>query len=235
MRTKKYCYDFRGVHTIPTVGSGDGGPWAKAITGAAPPTVQGVSGGGVALALTSASQAQNACLYQGDVLPFDIDDIVRVEWIAALSVALSAAAASMAFGLTSARNDAIDSITEAALFRSLGTGGEILVETDDGTNNNDDIATGQTLGTAYKRFAIDFMSGVKTQSPPAASLGGKAALQFLMGNARGPLRPVAVATAFDMSNYAGNLQLFHQIQKTSATDVGTLNILQAEIEVRLPA
>jgi len=235
MKTELIRYNLRGIHKIPATASADGGPFSKAITGAAPPTVQGVSGGGVALALTNDVQAQNACFYMGDILPFDIDEIVRFECIARLSVALSAAAASCAFGLAGARNDAIDSIAQAALFRTIGTGGAILVESDDGTNDNDDVATGQTLGTAFKRFAIDFASGSKTQSPPSLSLGGKADVQFYMGNADGRLRRVARNTSFNMSNYSSGLQLFAQMQKTSDAAVGTLELLEASIEVKVPA
>jgi hypothetical protein len=60
-------------------------------------------------------------------------------------------------------------------------------------------------------------------------------VQFFAGNARGVLRRVAMGTSFDMSAYSGNLQLLAQIQKGAGTSTGTLSILAAEVEFKLPA
>lgn len=233
MRTRIDRYTFRGATAIPATASKDSGVWTKAITGAAPPTVGVVSGGAAALALTADVQIQNACLYMGDVLPYDIDDLIRVEFIAKVSQTLDAAT-SLAFGLASARNDAIDSIAQAALFRAIGSNA-VVFETDDGTNEQDDDATGETITTSYKRFAIDFATGVHTQAPPALSVGGKANIMPYIGNSNGSLRRVCQNTLHSMAAYSGNLQLFAQIQKTSADDTGTLSIMEVEVEYKLPA
>lgn len=233
-QTRRYVYDFRGHMLFPPIGSGAGSPFATVISadGGGQPTVKGATGGGLALAFNAVADVQIVSLYQGDILPWDIDDLIRVEFLAK-AVATLDSTTQMAFGLASARNDAIDSIAEAALFRVIGNN-NIVVETDDGTNNNDDVATGQVMGATLQRFAIDFATGVSTNEPPSLSTGRKSNIQFFCGNANGSLRRVASGTRFDMSNYSGGLQLFAQIQKTADSNVDSLTIMEIAVEVTLP-
>lgn len=233
-QTREIRYDFRGELALAAAGAGAGGPFVKADTSSAgAPTVAGLTGGGIRLLLASDAEAENLCVYQGDILPFDIDDIISFEVIARTSAALDAAT-SIAFGLCSARNDAIDSLAEHASFRCIGSNA-VVVETDDGTNDKDDVATGLTLGAAWKRFRIDFATGVSAMEAPSLSLGRKSNLQFYGGNDHGSSRRVASGTRFDMSNYAGGLQFYAQIQKTSDANVDSLDILEVCIEVNSPA
>jgi hypothetical protein len=225
-------YVFAGIWTPPLVASPTNTPWVRAITGAAPPTVKGAAGG-MALALTADVQVQNACFYQGDILSYDIDDLIQVDIWAQLSASL-AAAVTASFGLASARNDTPESMTALALFKCIGNN-NVLVSTDDNVTDLSDKATGDTLSTTLKRFTIDFGSGVHTQSPPALSAGGKAAVQFLMDNGRGQLRNVAPNVRFDMSAYTAGLQLFAQIQKTSDAATGTLTIPRMRVKRRIAA
>lgn len=232
-QTRKYRYDFRGHLAFPATASGVGTPFTIADTSASgSPSFGGLTGGGYRMQFASTSEVENLCLYMGDVLPFDIDDLIAVEFIVATAASLDAAT-SLAFGLASARNDAIDSIAEAALFRCIGDN-NVVVETDDGTNNNDDVSTGLTLGSDWKRFRIDFASRITTQEPPSTSSGRKSNVEFYVGNARGSLRRVADTTRFDMSNYSGGLQLFAQLQKTADTNTDNLDILEMSVEVSLP-
>lgn len=232
-QTRQYRYDFRGELALAAAGSGVGHPFVKADTSASgSPTVGGLDGGGLRMLLDNTSEVQNLCVYMGDVLPFDIDELVSVEVIAKTTATLNAAT-SIAFGLASARNDAIDSITEAALFRCIGDN-SVVVETDDGTNNNDDVATGLTLSDTWKRFAINFTERNTTMEPPSVSLGRKSNIGFYGANDNGSLRRVASGTRFDMSNYTGGLQLFAQIQKTADTNTNNLDILEMCVEVSLP-
>jgi len=233
IQTRRKVYDFRGQHLVPVAASGVGSEWVKADTSSSgSPTVQGVSGGGLALTLAATSEVENICLYMGDVLPFDIDDLIRVEFIAKCTASLDSTIIA-AFGLGSARADDTDAIAANAMFKLAGSN-SVVCETDDGTTDKDDIATGDTLSTTWKRFAIDFSEGGLTQSPASLSLGGKADVRFLMGNANGSLRRVGAGTQFNMSQYSGNLQLFAQLQKTAGTPVATLTILEAAVEYRLP-
>lgn len=184
--------------------------------------------------LEATNEVQAASLFMGDVLPFDIDANLQIEIIAALDS--MGAASTVVFGLASARNDDEDTIAESAWFRVEGSASTslVVVETDDGTNNNDDIATGFTLNGTFKRFVIDIATGVSTQSPPALSQGAKANVQFFAGNSNGALRAVGTTQKFDMSNYSGAFQLFAQVTKTAATDVSKLSILEYKVTSKLP-
>ena len=176
------------------------------------PTYLCVSGGGLALAFTALEEAQNVCAYTNDVLPFDIDELQHVE----MDVKLSgmASATSLAFGIAGARNDALDSVAQHAWFRMEGGTSTtlVVVETDDGTNDNDDKATTKTLSSTAKRFRIDFTNGTSD-------------VRFYIDDDR-----VAATTTFDMSNYTGNLQPFIQLQKTASTNAGTLTILRYRVQ-----
>lgn len=233
-QTRIYRYDFRGELALAAAASGAGNPFVKADTSSAgAPTVGGLAGGGLRILLASTNEVENVCVYMGDVLPFDIDEIISVE-IIAKTIATLNAGTSLAFGLASARNDAIDSIAAHASFRCIGDN-NVVVETDDGTNDNDDVATGLTLGATWKRFRMDFASRITTIEPPSVSKGRKSNIEFYGANDNGSLRRVASGTRFDMSNYSSGLQLYAQLQKTATTAVDNLDILEMSVEVNLPA
>ena len=226
-------YYFRGEQALAAAGSGAGGPWVKADTSSAgSPTVGGLLGGGLRMLLASNTEVENLCVYHGDVLSFDIDDIVAAEF-AVKTVATLDSATSIAFGLCSARNDDPDSLTAHASFRCIGSNA-VVVETDDGTNDNDDVATGLTIGTGWKRFRMDFASRNTTMEPPSVSKGRKSNIEFYGSNDNGSLRRVASGTRFDMSNYSSGLQPYFQLQKTSDNNTDNLDILYCAIEVSLP-
>jgi hypothetical protein len=165
------------------------------------------------LDFSATAEVQNLCLSNKDILQFDIDKIQGAEFRVKMNQAALDATTQVAFGLTGDRNDAIDSIAQAALFRVIGADSTtaVVVETDDGTTDNDDKATGQTLINAYKTFKIDFSNGTSD-------------VRFFMDNGNGSLQRVASGTTFDMSGYAGSLQPFVQIQKTSDSNTDGLTI-----------
>lgn len=232
-QTVKIEYHFRGEQAIAAAASGAGNPWVKADTSSAgSPTVAGLNGGGLRLLLASTTEVENLCVYFGDVLSFDIDEIVSAEF-AVKTVATLDSATSLAFGLCSARNDAIDSLAAHASFRCIGDN-NVVVETDDGTNDNDDVATGLTLSTSWKRFKIDFASRNSTFEPPTVSKGRKSNIEFYGANDNGSLRRVASGTRFDMSNYSSGLQPYFQLQKTSDANTDNLDALYCCIELSLP-
>lgn len=215
----EYEEDFISIGTLDVVGQGD--PWAIADdSSAGTPTYARVdhgSGSGapgvVNLSFDSQTEAQNVCLYHNDVLWMDIDLLQGIEIRLQMGQATADATTSLAFGVTGDRNDAIDSIAQAAIFRVVGADDTtaVVVETDDGTNDNNDVATGQVLVAAYKRFKIDFSNGTTD-------------VRFFMDNGNGTMVRVAAATTFDMSNYSGALQPFFQIQKTSDSNVDDVDI-----------
>lgn len=196
-------------------------PWGVTDTSAAgtPTYVAGVdhgtSGGPPGVAKVdhdNTNEVQNVCLSFLDVLQFDINDRLIFESRVKMNQASVNAATSFAFGLTGDRNATIDTIAQLMLFRVIGGDSTtaVVCESDDGTTDKDDIATGQTLVNAYKRFVID-----------AQNLSD---VKFFMSDANGNLKRVASGTTFDMSAYSGALQPFFQLQKTAATSTDGFSV-----------
>jgi hypothetical protein len=214
-----YFDDFLGHGELPS--SQSDSDWLIADTSAAgtPTYTKGGINGEATLALASTAEVENVCLYHGDDLNFDIDEIKRVAIRLKMGQAAMDSASQLAFGVASARADSIDSIAECALFRVIGADDTtaVVVETDDGSNNNDDVATGQSLVNAYKEFVIDFSSG-------------KSDVKFYMDNGDGNLQRVASSTTFNMSNYSAGLQPLFQIQKTSDANTDSVVIDYVRIE-----
>jgi len=233
----QHDFKFFGNETPPVVGSPDGLFWRSkdtSVTGS--PTIVG-AGGSMVLTLDAEVEAENLCLYFGDILSLDIDNLKSIEMWVQCSATLIAGV-DIAFGVASERNDAIDTIAEQALFRVIGAGaaaGAVTVETDDGTNNNDDIATGQTLAASIKRCMIEFDTGVATQDVrDGGGVGGKADVLFSMDNGSGLLQPVARNTRFDMSNYSGGLQPYLQIQKTASASAASVSLKRVRVTEKFP-
>jgi len=198
--------DFMGGATIAaTVGEG---MWKITDTSSAgTPTYTkdaAAHGGAVTLAFDSQSEVQNVCLDFGDKLQLDIDQLVDIEFRIKTVAALDSAT-TLVFGLQTGRNDNTDSTTNNAQFKLVGSNA-VVVETDDGTTDNDDKATGKTLVDSYKRFVISFAAG-------------KSDVRFFIDGDR-----VASATTFDMSAATGQLQPFVQIQKTADTNTDSVTI-----------
>jgi hypothetical protein len=212
---QEYVDDFEGTSvTFPTAAN-IGTPWLTAITGAAPPT-HVRNGGEAILSLEATNQVQILSLHHGNALTFDIDDIQRVEMRVRIGAATFTSGSILVFGVGSARNDTADSVTAAAWFRMEGANSttQVYVESDDDVRNNDDVATGVTLGTTYKRFVIDFT-------------GGKRDVKFYIDGQR-----VAAATTFDMSAYSAGLQPIIQLQKAANTNADACRVDYVKILAR---
>lgn len=197
----EYVDDFIGTPVTFPTSANIGTPWLTDVTGAAPPThVRG--GSNATLTLTADNQAQILALHHNDSLAFDIDDIQRVEMRVRIGAATFTSGSILVFGVSSARNDTADSVGEHAWFRMEGANSttQVYVETDDAVRDNNDVATGQALGTTFERFVIDFT-------------GGKSNVKFYIDGVR-----VAASTTFDMSNYSGGLQPLIQLQKAANTN-----------------
>ena len=194
--------DFNGaVATFPT-SADPATPWLVADTSSAGSPVYTKGTSEATLTLAATSEVENVCLSFGDALDIDIDDIQRVEMRVKISASTFTSGSILAFGLGSARNDTLDSVTANAWFRMEGANSTTLVycESDDGVNDNDDKSSGVTLGTSFKEFVIDFT-------------GGKSNVKFFIDGQR-----VASTTTFDMSNYTAGLQPIVQIQKAANTN-----------------
>lgn len=197
-----YCDDFNGtVATLPA-SADPATPWLVDDTSSSgtPTYTKGTSVATLKLAATS--EVENVCLHFGDALDFDIDDLQRVEMRVKLDAVLTTGT-ELVFGVGSARNDTTDSVAANAWFKMVGANSTtaVYVETDDGSVDDDDNDTGETLGTSFKRFVIDFT-------------GGKSDVKFLIDGKR-----VLAGTTFSLADYSAGLQPIIQIQKAANTNV----------------
>lgn len=187
--------------------------WTLEITGTTP-TIANQNGGGVKLTLTSTSEAQICTLYQNDVLPIPLLGLQRMRFHALVGGIDSAT--TLVMGLASAQNDTADSVATNAWFRIEGgtSTSAVVVETDDGTTDTDDKATGTTLSTTSKEFIIDFARGIND-------------IRFFIDG-----QQVALSTTFAMAAASSStyVQPFFQIQKGSGTGVATVTIGRVELE-----
>ena len=206
--------DFFGGKTY-TATVGEGNFKITDTSSAGTPTYASVSPsatGEIALTFDATNEIQNVCLDFGDKLCFDIDNIQRAVFIVKTVASLSSAT-TLAFGLQSARNDDTDATTNNAQFKLAGSNA-IVCESDDGTNDNDDKASGLSLVATYRECVIDFT-------------GGKSNVKFYVDGSR-----VATTTTFDMSNATGSLQPFVQISKTASTNVNSVTIDYISVECK---
>jgi hypothetical protein len=211
---QEYCDDFHGTVATFPASADPATPWLAVDTSAAgTPTY--TRGTGVAtLTLASTNEVENVCVAHGDALSFDIDDLLTVEMRVRLGVAMTSGT-ELVFGVGSARNDTTDSVAANAWFKMVGANSTtaVYVETDDSVRDNDDVATGQTLGTSFKKFVIDFSN--------------KRDVKFYIDGTR-----VAAATTFDMSAYSVGLQPIIQIQKAANTNVNSVIVDYVKINAR---
>lgn len=184
----------------------------KDTSSAGTPTYLNITedGGAAKLTLVNTSEAEIVTLYQNDVLIYDVRQLKSIWWIA--KVASIDAVTTLTMGVASAQNDTDDSVATNAWFRMEGSAStsNLVVETDDGTTDKDDIATGTTLSSTYKKLLIDFTNGIGD-------------VRFFVDGAR-----VAAGTLFDMSALTAglNVQPWVQIQKASGTGVPAVTLAQ---------
>lgn len=212
---KPYEDDFFGASVSLPTSANIASPWVVAVTGAAPPTAVRNASNAV-LTLTNANQEQILGAAHGDALSWPISRILSVEYRVRLNAAPFTSGSILAFGVGSARNNTLDSVTANAWFRMEGalSTTQVYVETDDNVRDIDDVATGVTLGTTFRRFVIDFT-------------GGPSDVKFYIDGQR-----VAASQRFDMSGYTANLQPIIQLQKAANTNADVAIVDYCRIECR---
>ena len=166
-------------------------------------------GGAMALTLAATSEAEIVTMFLNDVLPLDLRQLQRIYFLARVSGV--DAVTQVAFGVGSAQNDTLDNMTVNCHFRIDGTVSPtaVVIETDDNVTDDDDNATGATLGNTYKKFEIDFGRGLSD-------------IRFYIDG-----QPVGAQT-FSLAGVAAgqNVQPFVQIQKASGTGTPAITIAQ---------
>jgi hypothetical protein len=207
---------FDRAQAFTTTPAGEFGWTAKDTSAAGTPTYLCVTddGGAAKLTIAATSEEEIVTLYQNDVLPFDLAKIQSVGFT--VKVAGIDAVTTLVFGVGSAQSDTEDSVAVNAWFRMEGSAStsNLLVETDDGTSDLDDKATGTTLSSTYKKCVLDFTNGLSD-------------IRFFVDGA-----PVATSTTFTLSGITAgqNVQLFAQLHKASGTGVPSITISNVEIQ-----
>lgn len=209
---------FDRAQAFTTTPAGEFGWTIKDTSAAGTPTYLCATedGGKAVLTLAATSEAEIVTLYQNDVLPYDLALIQAVSFT--VKVADIDAVTTLVFGVAAAQNDTADSVTVHAWFRMEGSAStsNIVVESDDGTTDNDDKATGTTLSSTYKKCTIDFSNGLSD-------------IRFFIDGAR-----VAASTTFSLAAITAgqNVQLFTQLQKASGTGTPAVHISNIEIQYK---
>jgi len=211
--------EFDKALTLSTTPQGEFG-WTLTKTAAAgSPTAACVSAddGAFNITLANTSEAEIMTISQDDVLAFRWDSLQYVEFVVSQPVAADAVT-TLFFGVSNARNDAVGSITEKALFKVLGSTDTtaIVIDTADTVNTNTGVATANVMSSTPQRFAIDFTDGL-------------AKVKFYIDGAR-----QAPGTTFNLSGMTGGhrCQLQAQLQKASGTGVPQAQISRVYVRYR---
>jgi len=160
----------------------------------------------VTLALDNTSEAQ-VCGYDfGDKLQFDIDD--NSVFVARFKAPTIAANEDVVIGMGAAWNDTLDSNVAHAWFR-LKANMNLLIETDDGTNDESEDSTVNMVADTYLWVKIDFAD---TED-----------VLFYTGSDGETWSARAPAT-FDMSNYTAGLQPMFAVLKASGTTTPSVSV-----------
>lgn len=173
--------------------------------------VADLSGGVLGLVMDADANAEDGVLYWGDQRGVDVSKGCIFHARVALQVLPSAAEARMVWGLCGDHNLAKDDAAVHAWFRCEGGNPDaLLVETDDTTNDNDDVDAGATLlaATVFHFYTIDFTN--------------LADVKFYVDGAQ-----VAAGTTFDMSNLTAAeaiMQPYFSVEKDSGTGVGSMYV-----------
>jgi len=215
-KTRTWIDNFDRALTLSATPEGGTGWTVSDTSSSGTPTYLTATNDGGALVLTcdNTSEAQNITLYQNDILMYDLAFIQHVWWIVKVS-GIEAATVFVA-GVGSAQADDEDTVAHHAWLKMEGATSTtaLVAETDDGTNDNNDKATGTTLSSTYKKLGIDFTNGISD-------------VRFEVDGNR-----VASGTTFDMSDKTSgqNVQPYLQIAKTSGTGTPAVTIAQFGIQ-----
>ena len=187
--------------------SGSLGIWetVEVALNAAIANLDGEANGVCGLVMDSDSNAEDAVLYMGDTRQFDLNQSLFFECRCAVEVLPTTGV--LVFGMAGDHHLTKDSVTEHAWFRMEDT--SLLTESDDTTNDNNDIDTGEDIvAAAWHLYQIDF--------------GNIANVKFFLDGVR-----VNASTTFDMSNLTDAeaiMQPYFSLDKGADAGVGSLYI-----------
>lgn len=170
-------------------------------------------GGVLEAKFTSNDQAEAAGIDQGDELMFDIDQLTVFK--ARFRAPTLNSNDEIVIGMISDQNDDPSSIAEG-VWLSVDGAQDIHVESDDGTNRNDDEDTGFDLGNdVWADVYVDFTDLTDVKVYVDVDDSGLA-LQ-------------SSGTTLDVSNYSDNLQPIAMITKSGGTHQTNLDVDYLEV------
>ena len=200
--------DFLGFEFMQTE-SGSDGRWStvEVALNTAIAVLADQANGVLRMVMDVDSNAEDAVIYWGDQRGINLKAAAQFECRAKVTV-LPTLTGQIVIGMCGDHNLDKDAATEAAWFKFDGSGAA-LAESDDTTNNNDDIATGVTvLTTEYRIYRIDFSN--------------LADVRFYIDGVA-----VATGTTFDMSNLTDAeaiMQPYISLDKGADAGLGTLDV-----------
>lgn len=163
------------------------------------------------MAFDNTNEAQILTLYTNDELNIDSqnDPVFMARFL--VDATLNANDA-LVIGLAGAQNDTLDSVAQHAWFKIAGANTSLLVETDDGTTDNDDNdSTFDLTAGTHVEVKIDMSDTSAVKFYYRETLGGA-------------WTRILEDEVFDVSAYTGNLQPFVQFQKSSGTQTTGVRI-----------
>lgn len=194
--------DFLGDYPANTTAMTANG-WSKVETNGSGVTSSDQANGVLTFAFDAVAEAATAVLYMINN-PFDIDDAPIVDFRLAIYDIGDDAALDINFGIANDTHatDA-DVITESAFFHLDGTSLALVLESDDGTEEQGDVATGVTLvDDTFYDFRVDMTD--KT----SVTFWYKAVTAVAWTQ-------LAAATTFNMENATSTLTPMVHVEKTS--------------------
>ena len=171
-----------------------------------------------------------------DVSGFHVDRILSAEFIARISEMDSNA--TVYLGLCSAANIDPSVISELVWFKvTKPDSGDpvVALESKDGTTTVADEATNIRVPmNFFARYKLDLGSGIKSQSPPGRSSGGKSHIQYAVTASRGFTHTNPLTKFITLEDYADWLQLFVMVIDSQGTPASntTLDIEGIDITYR---
>lgn len=210
---QEYVDDFFGTSAAFPTSADPATPWLVADTSSAGAPTYVRNASNAVLTLAATSEIENVCLYHGDALSFDIDELLAAEF--RIKVTGCTTGTTITWGMASARNDTPASMTALALFQMVGATSttDVTVETDDNVTDTAPVSSATALSTTYKRFVIDFSN--------------KSDIKFYIDGNR-----VARSTTFTMAGYTAGLQPFIQLQKAANTNVDAITVDYVKITAK---
>lgn len=185
----------------------------------------GVNGASIVLG----TAANNGRFSFGDNLSLDIDQLHYVEFRAKVEAMDDTVYFFLGVGAAGASD--LNTVAQRCFFRigaaSADPGGyDIIVNTDDGTTDTT-VNTGLHMpNSTWKRFRLDFQSGIQAISVPGSSKAGKSNIKWSVTDDRLGYQSTLnnPSSYLDMSAYSGGLQVIFGGQSASVSDAGELYV-----------